>query len=368
MRCICKPLPVPAWHKLLGPLLAGSVLLLSLATPSASAGPRGAEYFTNAPLLNQDGETLRFYDEVLKGKVVAINFMFTSCGASCPLETAKLRKVQQLLGEHVGKDVFMYSITVDPDRDTPAVLKAYMEKFDVGPGWQFLTGKEEDIKLIRKRLGMFRESEADITEHNVNFIIGNEATGQWMKRTPFDAPEGLVSLMLERLQNYALKTAARNPYTQVRSMPNISKGEDLFRSRCTSCHTIGQGDELGPDLLGVVSKRDRLWLIRWLKEPDVMLQEKDPLATTLYQRYKQVAMPNVKLTDSDIQHLISYIQEESRRVNATALGGAPWAGSLEQIGDDRPKQAARTDARQPAGDKAPQAQARDDATSAYKVQ
>ena len=98
---------------------------------SAIAAPAGADYFPNVPLVNQDGETLHFYDDVIKGKVVAINFMFTSCGDICPLETAKLRDIQTMLGDHVGKNVFMYSITVDPDRDTPAVLKAYREKFKV---------------------------------------------------------------------------------------------------------------------------------------------------------------------------------------------------------------------------------------------
>jgi len=124
------------------------------AIQPVSAARKGADYYTNAPLVNQDGKTLRFYDEVIKGKVVAINFMFTSCEDSCPLETAKLRHVKQLLGEHVGKNVHMYSISVDPAHDTPAVLKAYKQKFQVGPDWDFLTGKKEDIDLIRKKLGM----------------------------------------------------------------------------------------------------------------------------------------------------------------------------------------------------------------------
>ena len=144
-------------------------------------------------LINQDGETLRFYDDVIKGKVVSINFMFTSCGDSCPLETAKLRKVQKMLGEHAGKDVYMYSITVDPDRDTPEALKAYMQKFNVGPGWQFLTGKKEDIDLVRDALGMYSEEEQELSDHAINFVLGNEATGQWFRRTPFDVPEALVS-------------------------------------------------------------------------------------------------------------------------------------------------------------------------------
>ncbi len=308
-------------------LLAAVVLAFSVQ--NSWSGPHGAEYFTNVELVNQDGKVLHFYDDVLKGKVVAINFMFTSCPYSCPLETSKLRYLQKLLGDHVGKDVFMYSITVDPARDTPEVLKAYMKKYKVGPGWQFLTGNEEDIKQIRRRFGMFREQESDIAEHNVNFILGNEATGQWVKKTPFDAPEVLVSLMLDRLPVTPLRSK-RPSYAAVRSMPNISKGQDLFRSRCSSCHTIGGGDELGPDLLGVLERRDRQWLIRWLKEPDVMLEEKDPIAMSLFESYGGLVMPNVKLTDFDIDNLIRYLDQQSRSVRAKAAAERVGANSYFQ--------------------------------------
>ena len=302
--------------------------------PASAAAPR----FPNVPLINQDGETLHFYDDVIKGKVVSINFMFTSCGDSCPLETAKLRKVQQMLGEHVGKDVYMYSITVDPDRDTPAALKAYMQKFNIGPGWQFLTGKKEDIDLIRKKLGMYSEDEEELSDHAINFVLGNERTGQWLKRTPFDLPETLVSVLIGRLQQHRLSSstvAARPSYAQSRALPAASPGEDLFNTRCTACHTIGQGDKLGPDLLGVVGKRDRQWLIRWLIEPDVMLKEKDPLAMALYTQYNNVPMPNVKLVEKQALDLIQYMQAETRRVNAIAQGTPPQTDRPGKHRNDR---------------------------------
>ncbi len=318
--------------------IAAAVLLFAtlslLAANPANAARRGADYFPNATLINQDGETLRFYDDVIKGKVVSINFMFTSCGDSCPLETAKLRKVQQQLGEHAGKDVHMYSITVDPERDTPAALKAYMQKFEVGPGWQFLTGKKADIDLVRKSLGMYSEEEEELSDHAINFVLGNEATGQWLRRTPFDLPETLVSVLLGRLQQHRFVSsaaAARPSYAQSKPLPPAPPGEDLFKSRCTACHTIGRGDKLGPDLLGVVSKRDRQWLIRWLREPDVMLKEKDPLAMALYTQYGKVPMPNVKLADKQILDLIKYMQAETRRVNEIAEGTPPQTHSLESI-------------------------------------
>lgn len=279
----------------------------------ASAAKLSADYYPNVPLINQDGEILHFYDDMIKGKVVSLNFMFTSCGDSCPLETAKLRQVQKLLGEHAGKNVYMYSISVDPARDTPAALKKYMEKYDVGPGWQFLTGKQEDIDLVRKKLGMLRADEKDLGDHKTSFLFGNESTGQWVKRTPYDVPESLVAVLLGRLQSYTLAdTGPRPDYTTVKYIPGASDAEDLFSTRCSTCHTIGGGDKTGPDLLNVVKIRDREWLHRWLKEPDVMLKEKDPLATQLYNKYKQLPMPNLDLQDDDIQLLINYMAAESQ--------------------------------------------------------
>lgn len=327
----CPNITAGPWRTIAAGLLLFTTLLLLAANPASAGAKQGVDYFTNTPLVNQDGETLRFYDDIIKGKVVSINFMFTSCGDSCPLETAKLRKVQQLLGEHAGKDVYMYSITVDPDRDTPAALKAYMQKFNIGPGWQFLTGKKEDIDLIRDKLGMYSDEEEELSDHAINFVLGNERTGQWLRRTPFDLPDTLVSVLLGRLQQHRLTSVAtvRPSYAQSHALPAARPGEDLFNTRCTACHTIGQGDKLGPDLLGVVSKRDRQWMIRWLREPDVMLKEKEPLAMALYYQYGQVPMPNVKLADKQILDLIEYMQTETRRVNKIAEGTQPQTASLE---------------------------------------
>jgi len=314
------------WRVLASRMLLVSLLSLAGASTAAAASPTDPGYFPNAPLVNQDGETLRFYDDVIKGKVVTINFMFTSCGDSCPMETAKLRKIQEMLGEHAGKDVYMYSITVDPERDTPAKLKAYMQKFNIGPGWQFLTGKKEDIDLIRKKLGMYSDEEDELSDHPITFVLGNEATGQWLRRTPFDLPETLISVLLGRLQQHRFTSSmAKASYAETHALPPARKGEDLFNTRCTACHTIGQGDRLGPDLLDVVSKRDHRWLVRWLQEPDKMLKEKDPLAVALYNQYGNVPMPNLKLTDKNVADLIEFIQSESQRVHAAAAGANPHA-------------------------------------------
>ena len=101
------------------------------ATAASASGRLGQN--ANIPLITQDGQTVHFYDDMIKGKIVAVNFIYTSCLFTCPLETARLAQVQRLLGGRVGKDIFFYSISIDPDHDTPAVLKDYMAEFDVGP-------------------------------------------------------------------------------------------------------------------------------------------------------------------------------------------------------------------------------------------
>src|SRR5256714_9515103 len=143
----------------LAALLLGAAGLLGLR-PAGATNLWGADYFPNVPLRTQDGATVHLYDDLLKGKAVAINLIYTSCKDECPLETAKLVQVQRLLGDRVGKDVFFYSISIDPRHDTPEVLKAYAERFHIGPGWLFLTGKEEDIRLLTKKLGLSALSDA----------------------------------------------------------------------------------------------------------------------------------------------------------------------------------------------------------------
>jgi protein SCO1/2 len=292
-------------------------IVLTLGSGPARAAPPGsqwgADYFPNIPLVTQDGKTVHFYDDLIKDKVVAINFIYTHCGDTCPLETAGLRQVQKLLGDRVGKDVFFYSISIDPEHDTPEALKEYADRFNVGPGWMFLTGTKADTTLLRKRLGLYREEPGakKLGEHNVSFMIGNEATGQWMKRSPFDEPKVLAWLLGRKLHNFKTATSSEQmvSYATAKQLPKISLGEDLFRSRCDSCHSLGTEDGLGPGLQGVTDRRDRVWLARWLKAPDRMLAEKDLIATGLFNRYKKLPMPNLRLTDSDVEALIKYMEK-----------------------------------------------------------
>ncbi|KGJ99316.1 SCO family protein [Thalassotalea sp. ND16A] len=300
-------------------MLAALCLVSALSLAIRPAGAGGASYFPNIALITHHGNKVHLYDDLLKDKVVVINFIYTSCPNSCPLETARLRAVQELLGERVGRDIFMYSITIDPEVDTVQVLNHYAEKFDIGPGWVFLTGKEDDIILLRKKLGLYMDEiqNGDELDHNLTMIVGNEATGKWIKRSPFDNPKGLANLIgYDLFDGMVARTGAKS-YASVPEVSKPSRGQYLYRTRCTACHTLGQGDGLGPDLLGVVAKRDRTWLARWLKVPDEMLAEKDPIAMQLFAQYQQLAMPNLQLSDIDVAALIDYMAAESRRITMT---------------------------------------------------
>jgi cytochrome oxidase Cu insertion factor (SCO1/SenC/PrrC family) len=283
---------------------------------AVSGSPWGASYFPNVPLVTQDGKTVRFFDDLIQGKVVAINFIYTRCPDSCPLETARLREVRRILGDRVGRDVFFYSITIDPEHDTPEGLMKYAEKFQAGPGWLFLTGKEADITLLRRKLGLYSEEDrgAESRDHDLSLIIGNQATGRWQKASPFENPYILANLIGGSLHNWKLASTQRNDYANAPKLRKISRGEELFRTRCASCHTIGAPEDslaaqrsVGPDLAGVTQRRQRAWLVRWLKEPDRMLAEKDPVAMALMARFNSVPMPNLRLSDADVHALLDHL-------------------------------------------------------------
>lgn len=287
-----------------------------------AATPWGADYFPNVPLVSHEGKALRFFDDLIKDKVVAINFIYTLCPDVCPLETARMREVQELLGDRIGRDIFIYSISVDPKNDTPEVLKKYAEQYDVGPGWLFLTGKEADITLLRRKLGLYDDTTPGdkVKNHDVSTIIGNQATGRWIKVSPYENPYVIANKLGDWLHNWKPAAKGRKDYADAPALRNISRGETLFRTRCASCHTIGEAGmvktdkrQLGPDLADVTRRRDREWLYRYVAEPDKVRAEKDPIATTLMAEYNNVLMPNLRLESNDVQALLAFIEEESGR-------------------------------------------------------
>jgi protein SCO1/2 len=279
------------------------------AADKAAEAQWGGTHFPNVELITQDGKKVRFYDDLIKGKVVALELIYTTCKYNCPLETARMVQLQKLLADRMGKDIFFYSISIDPEHDTPEVLKAYAEKYHVGPGWTFLTGNVADIKLISKKLGLDKLPNGnDPDGHTPSLLIGNDATGIWMRNSALDNTK-FMALKIQQLVGYDAKAdiVAVNNKTESATL-TIDKGQYLFATRCAACHTIGNGDKVGPDLLGVTNVRERAWLSRMITEPDKLIEEKDPIATALFKKYKEIRMPRLNLPETDVNTLIDFMK------------------------------------------------------------
>lgn len=300
---------------MLGAIAAALLVLCGMPATSLAGADRlwGADYFPNVPLITQTGKTVRFYDDLLKGKSVVVNVIYTRCKDRCPLETAKLAQVQRLLGDRVGRDIFFYSISIDPQYDTPAVLNEYAAKFHTGPGWLFLTGNRQDIVLLQKKLGLYSRTDAASPDgHLPSLMIGNEPTAQWMLNSAVDNPRFLAVTITNFLTDWRSGRAAlpARSYAAARPIAGLEPGAYLFDTKCAACHTFGDGDSIGPDLAGVTRTRDRAWLERFIKTPDQLLAENDPIATALFAKYKQVVMPNLRLADGDVAAVLKYIEAQ----------------------------------------------------------
>ena len=152
--------------------------------------------FPNVVLKTQEDKAVRFYDDLLRDKAVLINFVYTRCTDDCPLATANLVRVQRILGERVGRDIFMYSITVDPRHDTPPVLRRYARTFDVRAGWLFLTGKTDDIQRIRGNFGDDPTQDFRQSDHLNLIAYGIEPLERWGKCPTLIDPEWIARYLL----------------------------------------------------------------------------------------------------------------------------------------------------------------------------
>lgn len=325
-------------------LAAAVALCLAAAAPAAAQTRWGADYFPNVTLTTHEGKTVRFYEDLLKGKIVAINLIYTTCKFACPLETARLAQVQKVMGDRMGKDVFFYSITIDPDHDTPEVLKDYAQKFKAGPGWLFLTGKAADIEMLSRKVGLYSAPDPSNPDgHTPNLLVGNEVTGQWMRNSGLDNPKFLARTIGDWLNSWQNRKAVTP--TSYADAPRITldRGEYTFRNHCAACHTVGEGDRIGPDLAGVTKTRSRAWLMRFIIEPDKVLAEKDPVATDLYKKFKNIPMPNLALSHGDASILVDFLAKKpaatGELVHHTAKSAPPAAAPAQA-----PAQAAGTPA------------------------
>jgi len=322
------------------PIAAALAIGALFAAPAAAQHARwGADYFPNVALTTHEGKTVRFYDDLIKGKIVAIDLIYTTCQYACPLETARLAQVQRVLGDRVGRDIFFYSITIDPEHDTPEVLNEYARKYHVGPGWLFLTGKAADIERLSRKLGLYSDPDPnDPDGHTPMLLVGNEASGQWMRNAALDNPRFLATTIGDWLNSWengakeAIRSFAEAPALE------IDRAGYTFRQHCSACHTIGGGAAIGPDLKGVAAARERTWLERFIATPDKLFAEHDSTAAALLAKYNGVRMPNLSLSEQDASMLIDYIdrQSEAAAARPDRSAAAPRAAPVAAAVDLRP--------------------------------
>lgn len=205
-------------RKAIAGMAAGAAVVTGAALslpgdPSSQATPTGecalpargpfADYFPNVALYTHEGRRALFYDDLLRGKTVMINCMSVAHDAVYPT-TSNLRKVQQLLGDRLGRDVFMYSLSVDPENDTPEVLRAFVEQQEIGPGWLFLTGTLDDVYQVHSRLfarsGGHVHGVEPMRDCSLGLVrYGNEAVGIW-GRVPAKAEPAWIAQRLAWIQ------------------------------------------------------------------------------------------------------------------------------------------------------------------------
>lgn len=174
-------------------------LLLGAGAGKAATRQQGTA-FPNPILQSHEGRKLKFYDDVVRGKIVVINMMYTVCTGICPGNTANLVRVQDMLGSRVGRDIFMVSLTLRPGFDTPAALQAYRAQYGIKPGWTFLTGTPGDVESIRRSLGFFDSDPAidsDISQHTGMLRIGNDVRDRWVMTPALASPRQIVRTILE---------------------------------------------------------------------------------------------------------------------------------------------------------------------------
>lgn len=286
-----------------------------MSVSSAQTPPRwGKNYFPNVQLVTQDGKSVQFYEDLVKDKVFVISFLFTTCRDLCPLAAARLSELQEKLGDAMGRDIYFYSISIDPETDTPERLKDYAKTFRAGPGWLFLTGKPDDIQALRYKLG---DRAKTLSQHRNEILLGNGATGQWARNSVM-ADLGSLAMAV-RSMDPSWRPEGRAGHTPKLATWNFAErpGEALYKRLCAGCHTIGGGDRVGPDLAGIADRRDRPWLLKFIANPERVRRNLDPVALSLVARFPTVRMPWLSVSERDADDLLTYIvhrEDEARRV------------------------------------------------------
>lgn len=294
----------------MSPRLARAALaaLALLAAPAARAAPPGSPwgraYFPDVELVTHDGRKVRFYSDLVEGKRVVIQFVYTRCTRICGLATANLARVQRELGD-AGRGIHLYSVSLDPEHDTPEVLRAYAAAYKARPGWTFLTGRKADVDLLRKKLGDL----SPVEDHAPVLSVGNDVTGQWWTTRSLDTPRYLATVIggfMDPAWDGRAAVTAR-AYADAPAVARQGRGQALFRERCAACHVAG-GDSVGPDLAGVTARRDGGWLERWIRSPAALVAARDPEALALVARHGGVEMPPSGLSDEELREVIAFLR------------------------------------------------------------
>jgi protein SCO1/2 len=177
-----------------------SVALLLVLAPlgaalltSAKGATAARDYFTDTVLVDQNGRSHRFYSDLIAGRVVIMNIIFTGCRSSCPIIMGRLVELQDLLGPK-SSDVSILSISVDPVLDTPQTLHAYADSLQAKQGWYFLTGEKDAVDTVLGRLGNRSSTPED---HNDVIVVGNDASGTWIKLTAIATTEDIARAIAE---------------------------------------------------------------------------------------------------------------------------------------------------------------------------
>jgi len=287
---------------------------------AAAQTPWGKDYFPNISLTTEAGKKVKFYDDVLKGKILVVNFIFTKCGDVCPLDTAQLKKVSEILGDKMGKSIFFYSISVDPKNDTPAALTEFKKKCQIGKGWTFLTGiggrhhaDPEEIRVGACR----RHADRAFDDHPAGERSHGSVDQAVAVRKSADAgePAGWASQCQRHAYVPRLARSRATPrlfQCRMAAMASSFIGHDARAATRSAAAT-----ELGPDLMMATGKHADAWMKRWLREPDKMIAEGDAYATAQMKQFRNLAMPDLKLDDHAIDLLIAFMDKES----VTAMEG-----------------------------------------------
>jgi cytochrome oxidase Cu insertion factor (SCO1/SenC/PrrC family) len=173
--------------------LPGFALGEQTATDDAAGEEKARSYFTDLEVIDQNGKRLRFYSDVLKDRVLLINFIFTSCMDACPLMTQRLIQTRELLVDAVKDDIWFVSISIDPERDTPEAMKAFAEKQGADETrWMWLTGTKQNLDFIVKRLGQYTD---EIEAHSTLMLAANTRTRHWTRVMPMVPPAGIAEQM-----------------------------------------------------------------------------------------------------------------------------------------------------------------------------